>query len=91
MTDATVPTDALRRSADRVAQEANAIAETCWPTVEPDALTGSATALAATADRVSERAADVAADLRAWVAAAHAAVDSLEAAERRVTQAIGVP
>lgn len=79
--------EALRSCADRLAEDANALAETAWPAIDAGALRGSAVARVDTS-ACPDRMSGVVADLREWVERAHAAVAAFEAAEGRAASGL---
>jgi hypothetical protein len=79
----------LRTVADHVMQAADSIAEMHSPTLNPDALQGSAVGNAAAPDLVAARLADVVANMRGWALAAHMSADAFERADRRNGERLG--
>ncbi|SEH76283.1 hypothetical protein SAMN04489835_3794 [Mycolicibacterium rutilum] len=73
----------LRTVAERVTGAAGRIAEMPWPSLDPDALTGAASAEVTETAAVATRLAGVVADMRAWAASARTAADAFDDAEHR--------
>jgi hypothetical protein len=73
----------LRTVADHVTRAADTIDEMRWPTLDPDALQGSAVANIAAPVLVAARLTDVVANMRGWALAAHMSADAFERADRR--------
>jgi hypothetical protein len=71
----------LRGVADRVMAAADAIAGMRWPTIDPDALQGSAVGNIAAPVLVAARLTDVVANMRGWALAAHMSADAFERAD----------
>jgi hypothetical protein len=82
MGELSIALHALRSCADRVAEDANSLAETAWPAIDAGALRGSAVA-AVDASSGPARMTGVVADLREWVELAYAAGAAFGAAEGR--------
>lgn len=78
-----VDLSALRAVADRVAEAADAIAETHWPTMPADELKGSAVGRVPAPDLIAAKLTDVIANMRGWAVAARMAADAFERADTR--------
>jgi hypothetical protein len=79
----------LRTVADNVMHAADAIAEMCWPGLDPDDLQGSAVGRVAAPDLVAARLTEVVANMRGWALAAHMSADALERADHRNGERFG--
>jgi hypothetical protein len=79
----------LRTVADHVMQAADTLAEMRWPTLDSDALQGSAVGNVAAPLLVAARLTDVVANMRGWALAAHMSADAFERADRRNGERLG--
>jgi hypothetical protein len=79
----------LRTVADHVMQAADRIAEMRWPTMNSDALQGSAVGNIAAPVLVAARLTDVVANMRGWAVAAHMSADAFERTDRRNAERLG--
>lgn len=79
----------LRAVADRVMDAAEQIAQMRWPTLDPDALQGSAVGNIAAPTLVAARLTEVVGNMRGWALAAHMSADAFERADRRNGERLG--